>query len=390
MIVIFPMLVSKNVNTNLIQGLTIALEQYIAAYAISDFVGKEKEFNKYYNYKIKGGKIYQETDSNWFDLDPTTRHILEEQELLSEVLYGPDDKPLPPTGGIPPNRPASSSNPRAAGVKAARSYLKKKGVEIEKPAKAIGLGDDPTKQKDMFKNVEDMNKSIDKVLKDLKANKDTTERGKEKQIEKPGFKKVEVSSRLLNLEPTWVTVHRHDGGEARLGIKVIPMMIEGFNIKHTISLDMQKFFIQSFITGIGRKVMRLVYKLIDKWTFFGQRPRGDIRHDLFYARTGHNGQPFVLLDKYEDIPKLFFAQPQNMLKLWKMSWGNLLIADDIQKTVMFCMKKYKGMCTNLTYSMVYYQNKQMGQVFEDMEDARKAAGSLFKIKKNITTLGGKS
>ncbi len=67
MIVIFPLLVSKNVNTNLVQGLAVTLEQYIAAYAISDFVGKSKEFNKYYQYKMKGGKIYQETDANWFD-----------------------------------------------------------------------------------------------------------------------------------------------------------------------------------------------------------------------------------------------------------------------------------------------------------------------------------
>jgi len=166
-------------------------------------------------------------------------------------------------------------------------------------------------------------------------------------------------------------------------------MIEGFNIKHTLSMDMQKFMLNSFAAGIGRKVKRMIYRIMDKWTAFGSRPCGDIRNDVFYARTGHDGQPFILLDKNEDVPKYFFTQPQNMLKLWKMSWGNLIFADDSDKTVMFCMKKYKGMCSNFTYSMIFAQTKEMAKVFEDMESARKAVGALFKMNKKITSLGGK-
>jgi hypothetical protein len=78
-----------------------------------------------------------------------------------------------------------------------------------------------------------------------------------------------------------------------------------------------------------------------------------------------------------------------MLKMWRLSWGNLIVADDIQKDVMFCMKKYKGMCSNFSYGMIYSQVKDKAKVFEDMEDARKATSSLFKFNKKITTLGGK-
>jgi hypothetical protein len=53
------------------------------------------------------------------------------------------------------------------------------------------------------------------------------------------------------------------------------------------------------------------------------------------------------------------------------------------------MKKYKGMCSNLNYSMIFAQTKEMSKVFEDMEDARKATGSLFKFNKKISSLGGK-
>ena len=363
------MLVSKNVNTNLVQGLAITLEQYIAAYAVNDFFGKSKEFNKYYNYKMKGGKIYAESDANWFDLDPLTQSILDEA--------GPNAGPYMNLWNKSPK---------------SRKGYKKKNVKSPTSTKS-----DPTKQ---FQKDDPMAKSLDfaqkglqlgqdvnKALKDLKANKDP-EKGN-KPIDKPQFKSATLTNASINLEPTWVTVHTTDGSERRLGIKVIPMMIEGFNIKHTISQDMGKYFMNTFTAAIGRKVMRLLYRMIDRWTAFGNRPRGDIRQDMFYARTGHDGQPFVLLDKNDDIPKLFFAQPQNMLKLWKLSWGNLIIADDLQKTVMFCMKKYKGMCSTFTYSMIYAQTKEMARVFEDMEDARKATSSLIRFNKKITSLGGK-
>lgn len=344
------MLVSRNVNSNLVQGLAVVLERYIAAYAISDFVGKEKEFNKYYNYKMKGGKIYQESDSNWFDLDPLTKSILENQETLQEA--GPIGK-------------TDYDDPKSTEQKEKKKPISK----TEKWGKVIV--------------------DVDKAIKDLRQNK---EPGKNEKVEKPkGFSSASISQASLNLEPTWVEVSTggKSGQKSQLGIKVVPMMIEGFNIKHTISVDMQRYILGTFLAKISRGIMRRIYKLIDRWTMFGNRPRGDIRQDVFYARTGHDGQPFILLEKNEDIPKLFFAQPQNMLKLWKMSWGNLLIADDVQKVVMFCMKKYKGMCSNFSYSMIFAQTKEMAKVFEDMEDARKATGSLFRFNKKISSLGGK-
>lgn len=363
MIVIFPLLVSKNVNTNLVQGVAVALERYIAAYAISDFVGKQKEFNKYYNYKMKGGKIYQESDSTYFDLDPLTRGILEKQEMLREADPIPDRKEI---------------------------WAARDEVEREKAKKQKDAEDEAKKNRDakIDRGASYAKGGIDAVqwMKDAVANKPDA---KGEKSTKPGFNKADISKAALTLEPTWVEVQTKEGVTSKLGIKVVPMMIEGFNIRHTMSSDMQKYFLTAFLSGVGRKVMRLVYKLLDRWTFYGQRPRGDIRQDLFYARTGHDGQPFVLLDKNEDIPKFFFSQPQHLLKLWKLSWGNLLIADDHQKTVMFCMKKYKGMCSNFSYSMIFAQVKDMAKVFEDMEDARKAVGSLFRMNKKISTLGGR-
>jgi len=369
MIIIFPLLVSKNVNTNLVQGLAVTLERYIAAYAISDFVGKQKEFNKYYNYKMKGGKIYKESDSTWFDLDPLTKSILEEQEKLSEVIYDAQGNPISSD-----KKGVGGSSKSFTGGSVKSSQTDKDPLDKDSPLRK-GI-----------KSGAQIAQDFSKTLSDLKRNKDPKTG---QPIPKPTFSSATISNVSISLEPTWVSVNSSDGSRSELGIKVIPMMIEGFNVKHTLSLDMQKYFVTAFMAGIGRKVMRLVYRMLDKWTAFGSRPRGDIRQDVFYARTGHDGQPFVLLDKNEDVPKYFFTQPQNMLKLWKMSWGNLLIADDSNKTVMFCMKKYKGMCSNFTYSMIFAQTKEMGRVFEDMENARKATGALFKMNKKISSLGGK-
>jgi hypothetical protein len=316
---------------------------------------------------------------------------LDEHQLLTEVIYDPYGNPIKSgKGGIPPSRKKEDITvKRGPGVKAARSYLSKKGTagagkSTFQRGKPKGVGSSPgiDKAEAVLGGLQD----IDKALKDLKKNKDIEK--KDKELEKPGFKSTNISNASINLEPTWVTLHTKKGVEQRLGIKVVPMMIEGFNVKHAISTDMQRFFLTAFGASIGRVIMRRVYRLIDKWTMFGSRPRGDVRQDVFYARTGHDGQPFILIDKNEDIPKLFFAQPQNMLKLWRMSWGNLVIADDVTKTVMFCMKKYKGMCSNFTYSMVFAQTREMAKVFEDMEDARKASGALFKMNKKISSMGG--
>jgi hypothetical protein len=39
--------------------------------------------------------------------------------------------------------------------------------------------------------------------------------------------------------------------------------------------------------------------------------------------------------------------------------------------------------------MIFSQTKEGPKIFEDMEDARKATGSLFKFNKKISSLGGK-
>jgi hypothetical protein len=397
MIVIFPLLVSKNVNTNLVQGIAVTLERYIASYAISDFVGKQKEFNKYYNYKMKGGKIYQESESTWFDLDPLTKGILEKQEALREEILDKYGNPIKNIPKPKPNKPkknwGAQDVDRSAGEKAAARYLGSKGKAPDtRSPKEIEF--DKKKEKEAYgaaitgiQTADDARKAGEQWWKDAKQGR--ADKKNQKKLDKPGFTSASLSKAALGMEPTWITVKTKEGVDAQMGIKVVPMMIEGFNIKHTIADDMAKYFLTSFLSGIGRKTMRLLYKLVDRWTYYGQRPRGDVRQDLFYARTGHDGQPFVLLDKNQDIPKFFFSQPQHLLKLWKLSWGNLLIADDHLKTVMFCMKKYKGMCSNFSYSMVFNQVREMGKVFEDMEDARKATGSLFKMNKKISSFGGK-
>ncbi len=406
MIVIFPLLVSKNVNTNLVQGMAVTLEQYIAAYAISDFFVKTKEFSKYYDYKIKAGKLYQESKATYFDIDPATRLILEEQEALGEVIVDPRGNPVKSGRGgkgRPYGRPKPKPKPkpqpkpkkpnidvdRSAGETAAEEYLRKKGVAGIDPEEELPEAD-PTQRGKKLDQIGTAMTAAQQAADHLQNWRRGKDKGGKEPIKKPKFTNATIQGRSISLEPTWIEVQRPDQqGTSRLGIKVIPMMIEGFNIKHTISMDMQKYLVGTFITQIGRKIMRLLYRFIDKWTFYGQRPRGDVRHDMFYARTGHDGQPFVLLDKNDDIPKVFFSQPQNMLKLWRMSWGNLLIADDATKTVMFCMKKYKGMCSNFTYSMLFSQSKEMARVFEDMEDAKKATSSLFRFNKKITQLGGR-
>ena len=219
MIVVFPLLVSRNVKAPIAQGVAIILEQYIAAYALDDFVGKNKEFNKYYDFKIRRGKVFKESSSTWFDLDPLTKRILTEQDQLNEIIYDPYGNPIRSGKGGPQTR------------KPKKRRGKKRATKVGKHEQT------PVDQLEKHqKSMEDIKKAIE----DLRNNRDIET--KDKQLEKPAFSKASISDLSINLAPTWVTVQSKEG-EQKLGLKVVPMMIEGFNIKHTISRDMQKWFL---------------------------------------------------------------------------------------------------------------------------------------------------
>jgi len=123
--------------------------------------------------------------------------------------------------------------------------------------------------------------------------------------------------------------------------------------------------------------MRWMYKKLGSRNF--DVATGDIRKDMFMARTGLKGQAFVVINKDEDIDAVLFSQPKKIQKLFGLSWGNMIIADDINRVSYFCMKKFKGLCSMIPYAMIY-QTLGYAQTYNDLEEVRQRSGAVFKRK----------
>jgi len=154
--------------------------------------------------------------------------------------------------------------------------------------------------------------------------------------------------------------------------------------------DTQMKSFDALLTGIGRRIIRWFYSFINKWTERvtgvtggGMTPTGDPRHDIIMGKTGHKGQGFIVLSKTDDIDELFLSNSRRISRLFHMGWGNIVIVDDINRMAYFCMKKFKGVCTAISYSMIY-QNFGQLKVYDDMEDAKRQSSSIFKIRKKLS------
>jgi hypothetical protein len=143
------------------------------------------------------------------------------------------------------------------------------------------------------------------------------------------------------------------------------------------------------MVGFGRKITRIVWRFLDRWSgnlkLGGITPSGDPRRDIIMARTGHGGEGFIVLSKTEDIDEIFLTNIKRINRLFKMGWGNIIITDDINRMAYFCMKKFRGVCTAISYSMIYANFGQL-QVYNDLEDAKRKTSSIFKIRKQFSKI----
>ena len=339
MIVVYPMLVSKAVGGNIIPGISKMLENYLVVYNMNDILGNIKTARKI-NYKIRGKKLFEgdyspvvieEADDDW--MEPGTKK--------------PKPKPKPE---IPDDYKISKEDD----YREREQERKEKEFEYRKKQDA----DKATADKEKAR-------AEDEEKKKLKA------AGKKSASADPGDMKG------IALEPTFIKIKMQDGRTDFIGVKVVPIRVKSdAKLSHLLANDLSFGFIRSSLIGVGRKILRWFYLKIGRNI---DTPTGDARKDMFYARTGLKGNAFVILDKDEDIDATLYSNPKLVVKLFGLSWGNMILADDINRRAYFCMKKFKGICSMIPYSMLYQALGQK-QVFDDLEDARQKSGALFKRK----------
>jgi hypothetical protein len=333
MIVVYPMIVSNAVSENTLPALSKMLEQYILIYMHDDLInflnkhGNLTTTNMKLRYKIKGKKIVGES------ID------------LNEV----EDWEDPGTG--------------KGGMSSAEQ---RKKAEIE------AYDEEREKEKDRLRHDLDMQK--------LKSRSDAEKREVDKhKDEQAKGAKVDVkvgSDKTITLEPTWMTVNTEKYGTQMLGIKVVPYRVNSdAKLSHLLMHDIKINMIHALTLRLGRIIMGKLLRLVYRGPV-----SGDPKKDIIYRTTGHGGETFVVLERNHDIDEFFLKNIKKINRLFKLGWGNFVIADDALQVANFCMRASKGICQGISYRMMYKTLGQSG-VYEDLEDIRQQSSSLFKMKR---------
>lgn len=352
MIVIYPMLISKAVSENIVPGLTKTIEAYIIANA-KDIIITNPEVKRNFNFKIKGKQIIRRED---VDLSEG------EDELFGGTRTKPHEEK---------KRKEWSSEEE----KREAEHERKENEEKRKAIKhAADIKDREKKQKE-----------------------EEEEKAKQKKIDdaKKASASVKIQdNRALSIEPSFIEIETINklGNTIKesFGVKVIPFRVKSdAKLSRLILHDIKMKNFNAIMISFGRKITKVVWKFLDKWSSAGKlgglTPSGDPRRDIIMARTGHQGEGFIVLSKTEDIDETFLNNVSKINRLFKMGWGNIIITDDINRTAYFCMKQFKGVCTAVSYGMIY-QNFGVLKVYQDLEDAKRQSSSIFKIRKPLSKI----
>jgi hypothetical protein len=336
MIITFPMLVSQSVSENVIPGIVKTVEGYLIVNHMSEIMD---------NPEIKGTGIlkgFRSTKKAWFAREGI--ELLEISDKEREEILG--------KGGTK----VSSADDE--------EKIRKQAIEKEKLERE--------RRKEEREKQEEEKKRNEERL---------------KQRETKATAKISIGDyKSVSLEPSYITVEvsLRSGATRRefVGIKVIPYRVTSSEkLSRLILHDSQLTSLNALMISFGRKVMRWFYSFIDKWMGrikAGVTMSGDPRRDIIMARTGKEGLGIVVLDKNEDVDERFLNNISKINRLFKLGWGNIIVADDITRNAYFCMRRFSGTCQVLSYPMMY-QNLGQLKVYESIDDAKRQNSSLFKV-----------
>jgi hypothetical protein len=354
------MLVSQAVSENIVPGIAKTIEQYIIVNMHNDVVSSP-EVKRQLNFKIKRGKFFA-----------TENVSLTEGE---DDMFG--------------NRTKTQTD---------KDQDKR---DDEEQRKRDAWEADEQRKKEIHQTKLDKEKrekekyNRQKQKEDDEAVEKAKEKAKEQELAKAKRAKADVKvgdNKAMSIEPSYMTVEVTDrNGNTRkqfLGIKVVPFRVKSDEkLSRLIMHDTQMKTMQAGMVALGRKVTKYVYRIFDVWTrkarvLGGLTPSGDPRRDIIFDRTGLKGGGFVVLSKTEDIDDVFLSNINKINRLFKLGWGNIIIADDINRQAFFCMKQFRGVCNAISYKIMY-QNFGMAKVYDDLEDAKRQNSSLFRIRKQF-------
>lgn len=239
-----------------------------------------------------------------------------------------------------------------------------------------------------------------KRLEDEKKKAEEDEADKKKKAEeeaekdaRAGVSSINISdNKALSIEPSTIEVNYTDrNGYSKpysLGVKVIPFRVKSeAKLSRLIMHDTNLKWFSATLISLGRKITRRVWGFVDRWAanlkLGGLIPSGDPRRDIVMSRSGYKGGGYIVLNKTYDIDESFLNNVKKINRLYKMGWGNIIIVDNVNRMAYFCLKEFKGVCTAISFAMIYHNFKAL-QVYDSLEDATRQSSSIFKIKKQFS------
>lgn len=369
MIVVYPMIVSNAVSENTLPALSKMLELYISVYMQNDLMGaingKFGGPRPSIRYKIKKGKIIGESiDLSEADEESVLPGTKDPQQIEAQLEKARRTKERL----IQKIKDIRAAQKRAESDKDARD-LKEKELEHQQAMDKVDAAE---------KELERAHKqAMDLKNLELKQSKETREKAKHDKEMKDKASKVDLvtSDKTISIEPTTVKVTTELYGTQLLGIKVVPYrVISDAKLSHLLMHDMKVKGIAALTIPLGRKILGKMLRFTHRGPV-----SGDPKKDIIYRTTGHKGETFVVLEKNHDVDQYFLQNTKRINRLFKLGWGNFIIADDALGIANFCMRANKGICQGVSYRMMYKTLGQSG-VYEDLEDLRKQNSSLFKMR----------
>ena len=382
MIALYPMLVSNTVSRNIIPGIAKVLENYLMVYGITSIMDKamnqlDKKDRPKYSFKQKR-LVFKESED--FMVDFFSREVMFEQSKAYQN-YGKGNK-------------GTSTSTSSKGKQTKKSLQTQKGQTQYQQATGGSASSSAAGGK-AFVNVEPGAITVNTKEKDS---------AKDARVDIGAFDMKSVS-----LEPTWMKTdiisaagHKTSG---IVGVKVVPYPVKSdAKLAHLLMYDRQVSNLQSLAIRFGRKVENAFYRAwkvawkvmtlgIGTGPAGGMGITGNPKHDILARRTilkAKDASDIFVVVNQADLSDDFYASANGILNLFRMGWSSIIIVDDVNRRVSFCMRELKGMCSMMPFTMLY-QTYQQAKVYEDLEDAKRSASSIFKVqRKKFSKIVGES
>ena len=380
MIVTYPLIVSKTVNPNILPGVCKALEKYV-------YVNETDSVVDAANQNIKNQNIKDAVFVSLKNIDNKMKFKLEQMESDKTIdNYITEDWTL-------------------ENWYSDDEFLTEKGKGETQTVKSNTTDYDATGAETGYKSVttigpkpEAREKREPKTPYDDAVQKAKGEHDFKQQVrnEPPSIGRMDSDS--INTAPTWNTITDQQGNTKAIGVKVIPFIIDNEqSLVKLMTIDRFRNKLSKNVHVQARKILRFMHRLANatwkrtigfmfSWTGFVDKDlqKGTIsknwKNDIILQNTFFKNNMFILLNKM-DLEDNFIKSARGVKKLFKLGWTSFVIADDINKVVTFCMKDYRGMCSMVNYGFLYADSRSQSQVYQDIEDVRKSAGPLFRMKR---------